>query len=197
MSSESQTQCLKRPSNAYIHFSNANRDKVKEANKELSHKEIIKKLSTLWNQHKERKSNVYVNYTKMAEDEKTKYKSLVKEDPSLVRQNKPKKSSTTVKKTKAEAVQPAEPAQPAEPVVEKVVKSKKATVKSPTAVLEEEVAVVEDKPKKTTAWSLFQKVARVEVKEEQPELSGKEVSAEVSRRWKALSDEEKNGWLQA
>ena len=78
-----------------------------------------------------------------------------------------------------------------EKVVEKPKKEKKE--KSP----KKEKAEKEEKPKKKrgmTGYLLFSKENRAAVKEELGEVKPTEVVTEVAKRWKALTDEEREEW---
>ena len=50
---------------------------------------------------------------------------------------------------------------------------------------------VSKKPRKVTAYMNFSQTVRAEMKAENPEMTFGEISQETSRRWKAMTDEEK------
>ena len=60
---------------------------------------------------------------------------------------------------------------------------------------EEKKAKNADKPKRaTTGYILFGTAERPTIKEECPEIKGKDIIIEIARRWKLLSEKEKSEW---
>jgi hypothetical protein len=66
--------------------------------------------------------------------------------------------------------------------VEALMQTWKDTAKKPKAL---------KKPRKVTGYMIFSQKVRADIKAENPEMTFGEISQETSRRWKALSDEDK------
>jgi hypothetical protein len=66
--------------------------------------------------------------------------------------------------------------------VEALMEVWKDTAKKPKAL---------KKPRKVTAYMIFSQTVRADMKAENPEMTFGEISQETSRRWKAMTDEEK------
>ena len=80
---------------------------------------------------------------------------------------------------------------PSEQSVKPVLKKEKKVSKpSPKTDSDEEEPV----PKKKTGYSYYCSYNREGVKEENPKMTGKEVTSELARQWKELSKEEKKEW---
>ena len=69
-------------------------------------------------------------------------------------------------------------------------KEKKVSKPSPKTDSEEEELI----PKKKTGYSYYCSYNREGVKEENPEMTGKQVTSELACQWKELSKEEKKEW---
>lgn len=70
--SSSLPQKVKRPSSAYIHFCNANRDKIRKANPDLTPKELLKKCGEEWKKLSDKQKEPY---KKRQREDKERYES--------------------------------------------------------------------------------------------------------------------------
>lgn len=186
----------KRSKSAYTFFWMEERLKVKEELPELNNNEIMSEVGKRWKALSTSDPKRLERLTKEAKADQDRYKQekealsneLVEEDVVVV--EVPVEAPKS-KKDKKAAPAPA----PAAVVVEEPVKKSKEKSKGKSKVVEAVAvsAVVVEEPKKTkvNGYINFAKVKRSEVKAENPSLSPQDVTRELGRLWKLLSDEEK------
>ena len=178
----------KRPKSGYLFFCADVRDAVKVELDDPTAKNVMAELGVRWAELKvgtekgdKAAEKDYEKYAKMAEEDKERY-----------------------------AVEMAEYTPPSGDEAEEVVPKKKAPAKKIKSDDEDEdeeakpkpkpkpkaKATKEDKPakKKTTGYVLFCQEFRPEVKEDNPELPQVEITKLLAEMWKALPEEEKEGW---
>jgi hypothetical protein len=140
----------KRAKTSYILFCVSKRDEIKESNPDMSAKDIIKELGTMWRS--------------LSDDEKTEYVNLANEDKE--RYEEEMKSYV-----------------PSEDVAESTSKGKTKRKKATG-------------PKKgLSAYIFFCKNVRDSIKKEQPDLSTKEITSALGKKWNSLSDKEKEPYV--
>jgi hypothetical protein len=165
----------KRPMSAYMLFANANRDKVKNEKPELKFTEIASELGKRWKEVSEKDKK---KYTDLAEKEKLRYKTEMESfEPTSdegVKTKKTKKESKkeTKKEAKKESKKESKKEEPKKEV------KKKASVPKPKSA---SPAV-----KSKTPYQNFCEQMQDAVAAENPELTKKEVKAELSKMWKQL-----------
>ncbi len=133
----------KRGKSSYIYFCVEKRDEIKEANPDMSAKEIIKELGRVWREDVSDKDKA--RYAKLSAADKARYEEEMKDYT---------------------------PPSGLDKVVEK--KSKRAGPK-----------------RGLTAYIFFCKDQRAVLKDENSELSTKEVTAELGKRWRELSEKDR------
>lgn len=170
---------------SYLHFCAEEREKIKSDGLSLKNTEIITELGLRWSKLKESDPERLAKYEAVAKQDKERYSdekkafktaslSKVVEEETVVEENvtepvvveKPKKKGATKKKVKEEVVEE-------EDEVVVVVEEKK-----------------EEPKKKVNGYINFCKVNRSKVKEDNPGLQPKELTSELGRLWKALSEQE-------
>jgi hypothetical protein len=203
---------VKRAVPPYLYFCNDERVKVKAEHPDYSNKEILQVVGQRWKDLLESHPDLHQHYMELGAQDKLRYEhekqdlkpSVVADVPSV---DIPKKRKSTKVSKVSKDVLP--PVSPVVPVVEektpppvKQRKSKKSVeskskevvqVSAPVVLVEE---VEKSKVPKTTAYIRFSKVQRDVVRTEMPHLAPKDVSLEVARRWKSLSDVEKQSYTQ-
>lgn len=155
----------KRPLTAYMYFCQAERDNVKKAHPSMSGKEITTELGARWKALPDSQKSPY-EAKQVADKERYETEKGVKGKPKKdVRE--PKKES---KKTEA----------------------KKEVKKTET---KKQVKKTEKKESgKTPGFEFFFKEQSKELRTENPKLTDRQVSLEVSKRWKALPANEKEAY---
>lgn len=133
----------KRGKSSYIYFCVDKRPEIKEANPEMSAKEIIKELGRVWRE--DTSDSDKARYAKMSEDDKSRYTEEMKD------YTPPPNVGNVIEK-----------------------KSKRSGPK-----------------RGLTSYIFFCKDQRAILKEEDPDLSTKDVTAELGKRWKALSEKDR------
>lgn len=203
----------KKNKSSYMFFCEQERKKIKEDKPELGNKDIVVELGVRWKELKEdedRKDELN-EYTKLAEKDKERYlnekqlKTEKKESDEDEAEEKPvKKAKKTTKKVSKKDEAEVEDEEVEDEEVEekpkKEVKKKKTAAKKVEKTEEVEVEVEEEdeKPKdkkektKVNGYINYTKEMRDKVKKENPKLTPKEVTQQLSKQWKELSDSEKD-----
>jgi high mobility group protein B1 len=164
----------KRNKTAYIYFCSDKRPDAKsELGDDAKATEVTALLGKMWKELKEDddRSDEMEKYIKMAADDKARYEDENKKknvvdstDDELVEEDKPETKKVETKKVDST----------------KVKKVKK---------------VDETKPSKNvTGYTYFCQTNRESVKDDNPEMKATEVTKELARLWKELSDEDKKDW---
>lgn len=184
----------KKNKSSYMFFCEQERKKIKEDRPELGNKDIVVELGVRWKQLKEDESrkDELDEYTKLAEKDKERYvsekqvKTENNDGEKPVKKNK--KASKKVSKDDEDEKEQDVEEKPKE------VKKKKVSKKVEKEVVVEDV--VDEKPKKektkVNGYINYTKEMRDKVKKENPKLTPKEVTQQLSKQWKELSDDEKD-----
>jgi len=186
----------KKNKSSYMFFCEEERKKIKEDRPELGNKDIVVELGVRWKELKEDESrkDELDEYTKLAEKDKERYltEKQVKTENVEVDEKSVKKTKKGSKVDKKEQ----------EDIEEKPKEVKKKKVSKKVEKEEEEVVVddteeeVVEKPKKektkVNGYINYTKEMRDKVKKENPKLTPKEVTQQLSKQWKELSDDEKD-----
>jgi hypothetical protein len=159
----------KRGKTAYIYFCSDKRaDAKSELGNDAKATEVTSLLAKMWKELKEDddRSDEMEKYIKMAADDKSRYEDETKK---------------VVDSTDDELVED-------KPVEDKPVEDKPVVKKSKK--------VVDDtKPAKSkTGYTYFCQSTRESIKDDNPEMKATEVTKELARLWKELSDEDKQDW---
>ena len=173
MAQEKSDMYLKKPKSAYIHFCNENRDSIKAENSDLTSKQILSKLGELWQDIKKDGGDELKKYNDMAKEDKENFEKLKSENPDAT--VKPRKS----KKVKDDSS------------VEEDGKTKTKKTKKKKEV---ETTTEEKKPRKLNGYMKYLQANREGYKNENPSLSSKQITSELAKAWKNLSEEEKLTW---
>ena len=188
----------KKNKSSYMFFCEQERKKIKEDRPELGNKDIVVELGVRWKQLKEDESrkDELDEYTKLAEKDKERYvsekqvKTENNDGEKPVKKNK--KASKKVSKDDEDEKEQDVEEKPKE------VKKKKVSKKVEKEVVVDDVVedVVDEKPKKektkVNGYINYTKEMRDKVKKENPKLTPKEVTQQLSKQWKELSDDEKD-----
>jgi hypothetical protein len=191
----------KKNKSSYMFFCEEERKKIKEDRPELGNKDIVVELGVRWKQLKEDESrkDEFDEYTKLAEKDKERYlkeKQVSSEKKeSEVDVEKPEKKTKKGAKKASKEVEEKEDVEDEKPKEVKKKKASKKVQKEQEVVLDEEVVEVDEKPKKektkVNGYINYTKEMRDKVKKENPKLTPKEVTQQLSKQWKELSDDEK------
>jgi hypothetical protein len=159
----------KRPMSAYMYFCQEKRPEVKEKHPSMNGKEITTELGLMWR--------------KMNEKDKKPYED--KQDKDKTRYHSEKNKDNSVKKN--------------EEIVKEVKKETKKEVKKETNKEVKKEVVQVSKPKKeenlkTPGFDLFLQESTEEVQSEYPEWSFRKVQTEVEKRWKNLSQKDREAY---
>ena len=164
---EVKTSDIKKNKSSYMFFCSDEREKVKEDHPEFNNKEIIVELGARWKLLKEENQERLKHYETLALEDKERF---LKE-----------KSNTEVTEVKETKV--------------KTTPKKKNTKK---VVIKDEETEDEDKQQnkktKVNGYINFCKATRETVKTQNSNLSPREVTMELGKLWKELSNEEKESW---
>lgn len=164
----------KRARNAYIFFCNDVRADLKESEPELKSSEITARQGAMWNELKADPSRAseLERYKRMAEEDKARYES--------------EKAAFEAGETVAVSTVPTKTT-PVKAVSKPVSKAKAApkTVKATPKT---------DAPRKQNPYQAFMKSRREELKEQNPDMKGKEISEQLTAEWKGMTQEEKDSW---
>ena len=188
----------KRSKSAYTLFWMEERLRVKEDLPELNNNEIMSEVGKRWKVLAEQDPERLERLQKDAKADQERYKrekeenvssEVIEEDVVVVEVEAPKTKGKAKGKSVAKVEVVAEP-----PKEVKKTKGKKAKVEE--AAVEE--APVEEAVKKTkvNGYINFAKAKRSEVKASNPSLSPQDVSRELGKLWKALTDSEKAKYTQ-
>ena len=179
----------KRGKSAYLFFCADNRTKTKEdLGDDAKATEVTAELGRLWNELKEsdKKSDKkkMEKYEKQAAEDKERYEAeMVDYEPPSEEDESEKKPAKKPSAKKPSAKKPAKKEDleesEEEPVEEKKSDKKKSDKKS---------------DKKMTGYSLFCKEYREDVKEENPDAKGSEITKILAGMWKELGQDEKDEW---
>lgn len=181
----------KRSKSAYTLFWMEERLRVKEELPELNNNDIMSEVGKRWKALAESDPERLERLQGEAKVDQERYKrekegasELIEEDVVVVEVEAPKKG----KGSKGKSVAKVEVA-----VVEAVVTKETKKSKKAKAEASVEEAPVEEASKKTkvNGYINFAKAKRSEVKAANPSLSPQDVSRELGKLWKALSDSEK------
>lgn len=156
----------KKNKSSYMFFCADERENIKKDNPDLSNKEIIVEMGVRWKLLKETEPELLKKYEDLAAEDKERF---LKEKRKSIDNSLEEKSEPKSKKTK------------------------KVVIKEDNS---DEDSVKEDKVKKTkvNGYINFCKATRETVKTQYPSLSPKEVTTELGRLWKELTNEEKESW---
>jgi len=188
----------KKNKSSYMFFCEEERKKIKEDRPELGNKDIVVELGVRWKQLKEDESrkDEFDEYTKLAEKDKERYlkEKQVSTEKKESEVDVEKKTKKGVKKTSKEVE--VEEEKPKEVKKKKVSKKVEEEVVVDEEVQEvQEVQEVDEKTKKgktkVNGYINYTKEMRDKVKKENPKLTPKEVTQQLSKQWKELSDDEK------
>jgi len=186
----------KKNKSSYMFFCEEERKKIKEDRPELGNKDIVVELGVRWKKLKEDESrkDELDEYTKLAEKDKERY--LKEKQVNAEKKESGVEEEKPVKKTKKGANKEVEK-EKVDEEKPKEVKRKKASkkVEKEEVVVDEDVVDVDEKPKKektkVNGYINYTKEMRDKVKKENPKLTPKEVTQQLSKQWKELSDDEK------
>jgi len=189
----------KKNKSSYMFFCEEERKKIKEDRPELGNKDIVVELGVRWKKLKEDESrkDELDEYTKLAEKDKERY--LKEKQVNAEKKESGVEEEKPVKKTKKGANKEVEK-EKVDEEKPKEVKRKKASkkVEKEEVVVDEDVVdvvEVDEKPKKektkVNGYINYTKEMRDKVKKENPKLTPKEVTQQLSKQWKELSDDEK------
>ena len=171
---------------AYIYFSNAKRDEVKQSNPAIAGdvREIAKKLGEMWKSMSDKEKKPY---NLMAEKDKERYsKEMASYVPPVVAEemaspNMAPTAPTPIATRPDMADFDAEDAVGLLTALPSSLKKRGSAKKDP------------NKPKRAnTAYQLFMKDTSATIMEEHPGLSFQERSQKVAEMWKSMSDEDKH-----
>lgn len=158
----------KRGLTAYIFFCKEHRQILKDEDPDMSTKDITSELGKRWKALSDKDKKPFV---KLAEKDKERYQDEKKtwvETDSPVEEKTPAKKSKSEKKTK--------------PVKEKSSKKTKSEKKSKSEK--------STKPRKKSGYILFCQEQRESLKADNSDMTSQQITKELGRAWKELSDEE-------
>jgi high mobility group protein B1 len=158
----------KRPLTAYMYFCQENRDVVKTENPNMNGKEITTELGVRWKRLTDAQKAPYE--AKQSTD-KTRYES--------------EKASSSPAKSPAPTKSPAPAKTPKESKAKPPKESKAKGAK------ESKTKKKEDKSK---GYELFLSEQKEELESENPSWNSRKITTEVSKRWKELSDEDRDAY---
>lgn len=159
---------------AYLHFCGNERDKIKAEFPDIKSKDIIKVQAERWAVLKS-DPDALQRLEELARSDKERYAKEKEEYYKLHPEEKAKAS----KKGKVS-------------VDEDDDDEVEETVEEPVVVATPAPVVVEvKKPAGNIKFTNFGKVNRPLIKSENPTMSGKDITSELSKRWKSMSEEEK------
>jgi len=178
----------KRGKSAYIFFCMEQRPVIIEENPDITPKEIMAELSLRWTTLKDENEEELARFQELARQDKIRYETEMtnSDESDNVKAPKPSKKSKVVKQSEEESEEESEEKS------EKESEESEEESENKQMEVEEEVEEekVEEKKKskkgKTTAYILFCKDKRQEVKEANPEMKATEVTKELSKMWKNL-----------
>lgn len=183
---------------AYIVFCKEERARLKVEQPELKSKEIVQQAAALWKNLETTDPSRYQSLQQRAGVDRERYIKEKEEYYKLNPHLKPsakkaasKKASKDASNAVLEVVDDDDNDEEEDGGVEESKEAPVEVVKTP--VVEAPATVKKDR--KVNKYLIYQKQERATIKNEHPEFSTKEVSAELSSRWKALSDEEKEKYV--
>jgi hypothetical protein len=168
----------KRARNAYIFFCGDVRAQLKESEPELKSSEITARQGVMWNELKVDPSrrNEMERYLKLAEEDKARYEA----EKAAFESGGSVPTSSVAPAAKAPAAKKAARKAPVKAVASKPAPKAKA--------------VEAETVRKTNPYQAFLKERRPQLKEENPDMEGKEISKLLTTEWKGMSQEEKDKW---
>lgn len=192
----------KRAKSAYIFFCQENRSYIKENNPELKSTEITKKLAELWKELKEDEDRVeeYEKYLELAKKEKEKLGIPIKEKV----QKRAKSAYTFFCQANRQDIKDDYPNLKSSEITKmlsEMWKELKNDSERSDELADYENMAAKDKEKfgkseklekstkKKTAYMVFCEMNRPDLKEENPEMSGKEINSNLSYMWKQLKED--------
>ena len=166
----------KRGKSAYMFFCAEYREKVKEELDDPKPTEVTTELGRQWNELKtdKKKKKELEKFEKMAAEDKERYQEEM-----------------------AEYVPPSDDGEEEERPKKKAVPKKGAVKGKGSEVKGSSVKGSSAKgssAKKPSAYTCFVKTQRPEMKEENPEMSGAEITKQLAKAWKEMDDEGKESW---
>ena len=168
----------KRGKSAYMFFCAEYREKVKEELDDPKPTEVTTELGRQWNELKtdKKKKKELEKFQKMAVEDKDRYQEEMAEyvPPSEEEEEKPKKVVPKKGAVKGKGSE-------SKGSESKGSESKGSSVKGSSA-------------KKPSAYTCFVKTQRPEMKEENPEMSGAEITKQLAKAWKEMDEEGKESW---
>ena len=169
------TEGPKKNKSSYMFFCSDERETIKNENPELSNKEILVEMGARWKILKESDPDRLKKYEELAAEDKERFLREKGETSSTEKTYKEETKETNKK------------------VSSKEKKTKKVAIKEDD---EDEESQKENTPKKTkvNGYINFCKGTRDIVKRQKPDFSPKEVTSELGKLWKELSNEEKDSW---
>ena len=170
----------KRGKSSYMFFCAEYRAKVKEELDDPKPTDVTAELGRRWNELKtdKKKKKEFEKFEKMAADDKERYQAEMEEyvpsEDGDEEEEKPKKKAVPKKGAVKAAAKGSEV---------KGSSAKGSSVKGSSA-------------KKPSAYTCFVKARRPEMKEENPEMSGAEITKQLAKAWKDMDEEGKASWQQ-
>lgn len=181
----------KRPRSAYMYFCQEKRTEVKDANPELSGKEITAELGKMWRKLSDNEKKPYM--LKQNDDKKrydTEKGTVIEEedeDPntenkkqSTTKRAEPKKENPKKQEQKTESKQPAKREEPKRPEPKREEPKK-----------QEQKSQCKPSQNREKGFQTFSEEQRDEVLEEHPKWNSKQVEKELRKRWEELPEDEK------
>lgn len=189
----------KRPLSSYLFFCQDARDEVKRNNPEMNGTLITTELGRLWRELTEEQKKPY-----MAQQAKDKERYLEEKGESGEPAKPSKKAPTKAPEPKGKAKVAPSKAEPAKKAVAKAVPSKtdaKKPTPAPKAVAKAGAGKAEPKGKpapptkgKSPGFSVFVEETRDDVESENPNWPEKKVMADLEKRWKDLSTDDREAY---
>jgi structure-specific recognition protein 1 len=169
----------KRGKSAYMFFCAEYREKVKEELDDPKPTEVTTELGRQWNELKtdKKKKKELEKFEKMAAEDKERYQEEMAEYVPPSEEEKEEKAKKVVPKKGA--------------VKGKASESKGSSVKGSSV---KGSSVKGSSAKKPSAYTCFVKTQRPEMKEENPEMSGAEITKQLAKAWKEMDEEGKESW---
>ena len=162
----------KRPLTSYMYFCQENRDRVKTENPNMNAKEITTELGARW---KRLSDTDKVPYEAMQVADKARYES--EKVTENTKETKTKESATKESTTKDA--------------------TKESTTKETKSKTKESTTKRTSKTKESAGYQYFLNEQKDELESEHPEWNTRKVATELSKRWKQLTNEERDDYENA
>lgn len=173
----------KRPMSAYLYFCKDEREKIKEEHPDMKAKDVTSEMGARWK--------------KLTAAQKAPYEELQKADKERYENEK---GTSEVSKDNGRVARSKAPVKEAEkaPAKGKAAPAKaKETAKAPAKAKEAPAKASKAAPAKALAkgqsegYTIFANEQREELRSENPDWSDKKIEAEIQKRWKKLSDDDR------